>query len=69
VSAGYLTYERGRKMRRDGLPCPPKPPETGDGLGPASLLWTGYRVEMAMDYMRRKKVAEMLNMPAPEWRE
>lgn len=69
-SPGYVQFLRGRKMRRDGLPCPPKPDdETATGLEPESLLWIGYRVEMSQEYDERKKVAEMLGMPEPEWRE
>jgi hypothetical protein len=58
-------------MRRDGLPCPPKADEEIDpqAQSPEAMLWIGYRIEMWQEWDERKRIAEMLGMPEPEWRE
>jgi hypothetical protein len=33
------------------------------------MLWIGYRIEMWQEWDERKRIAEMLGMPEPEWRE
>lgn len=67
VSAAYLQLQRGRKLFLDGKRCPPKPDDNCTGLEPHSLLWIGYRVAKALDWMKRRDVAEQLNMPEPDW--
>jgi hypothetical protein len=69
ISPRFLQYQRGEKLFRDGKPCPPKPSDECTGLEPHSILWIGYRVAKAMDFMKRCDVARALNMPEPEWRE
>lgn len=53
-------------MRKRGMPCPPKPPEDGEPWCEEELLWIGYRVELAMQWLKQKKVAEMCGGPIPE---
>lgn len=65
-SSEYLSYRRGAKMWEDGKPCPPKPDDDCTGLEPHSLLWIGWRVRLATDWMTRCDVARKLNMPEPE---
>lgn len=67
LSPAYMQYRRGVKMWEDGKPCPPKPSDECTGLEPHSLLWIGWRMGLAMDWMKRCEVAEALNMPKPEF--
>lgn len=69
VSFQVAQYYRGERLFLDGKPCPPRPSDDCTGCEPHSILWIGYRVAMAMDFMERCKIAEQLNMPAPEWPE
>lgn len=56
----------GRRMRKLGRPCPPKPAEDCKPWSEEELLWIGYRVELAMQWLKQKKVAEMCGGPIPE---
>jgi hypothetical protein len=66
VSNNTRIYLTGRHMRKCGAPCPPKPAEDCEPWCEEELLWIGYRVELAMQWLKQKKVAEMCGGPVPE---
>ena len=63
----YVNFKRGKKLRKDGKPCPPKPHDDAADTEPGFFEWIGYRTEMAQEHARACKVAEMLNCPKPEF--
>lgn len=68
IDRRVLAYQRGRKMRREGKPCPPKPGDDDtDDL--ACSLWIGYRIEIATEHFKACDVAERLGMPRPDFKE
>ncbi len=69
ISRPYTVYQRGRKMRRDGKPCPEKPSDDDDGNSDAALLWIGYRVELDAEFEKKKDVCRLVGAPDPEFTE
>lgn len=62
ISERELAFYRGRKMRRDGKPCPPKPADECDGTEPESLLWIGWRVEMMIEFESAERAARLVGI-------
>ena len=67
ISELYLRLMRGRKLYRDGQPCPQSPYDMDGNPIPGvsedwkdHVEWMGWRLEYADDYMRRKAIKESL---------
>lgn len=66
LSIQQLAFERGRKLYLKGGACPSKPPDDMEDLDQNAWSWVGWRLEFALDWTERQRVARMLNMPEPE---
>lgn len=69
VSNNTRIFLAGRRMRKLGKPCPPKQSEDRTPWSAEEMLWIGYRVELAMQWMEQKKVAEICGGSIPEIKE
>lgn len=69
IDERFMAFERGRKMRRDGKPCPPKPSDDCDGTELHAALWIGYRVELNDEHSKKCAAADLLGAPHPPFKE
>jgi hypothetical protein len=53
-------------MRKQNQPSPDKPLDENDVTSEKFWTWIGYRVQLANDFLERKKAAEMCGAPVPE---
>ncbi len=69
ISERYLAFSRGKKMRKNGEISPPKPANEEDIQSLEFWTWCGYRVQLADEFFKIKRAAELCGAEVPELKE